>query len=134
MKLLFPIFATVALVISQGWSKLQNNAVDSVIPPVAETQMLSDAAQAVMNTPTVPVVSVPFTAPNAVVEVALPVNVQPVSTYAYGNPAGCAATTPLILHLNRCWRMCSLHLEIAIGLRSAASYIFGTVRWTRTWM
>lgn len=94
MKLLFPIFATVALVISQGLSKLQNNAVDSVVPLVTETQTLSDASQDVMNTPAVSMVSAPVTAPNAVVEVALSVNVQPVSTYAYGNPAGCAATTP----------------------------------------
>jgi len=94
MKLLFPIFATFALVISQGLSKLQNNTVDSVIPLVTETQTLPDAAPAVTNTPAAPVVSAPFTAPDVIVEVALPVNVQPVSTYAYGNPAGCAATIP----------------------------------------
>lgn len=90
MKLLFPIFASITLVISQGLTRLQNNAIFSTTPSVTETQ--SSAAPAATFTPETQLNSPAFSTTEIVSEVVLPISVQTTSTYAFGNPAGCAAT------------------------------------------
>ena len=80
MKLLFPIFASIALVISQGLTRLQNNTFfsASALPAVVESQTTS------VNTPSSILQSITSQA-------ALPAVVAQQNTYIYGNPAGCAS-------------------------------------------
>ena len=92
MKLLFPVFASVALVISQGLTQLQNNASISTTPSIPETQTLFSDVPITTPTSETFVKAVSFIPTEVVSDVVLPVNFQPTPAYAFGNPAGCAET------------------------------------------
>jgi hypothetical protein len=86
MKFLFPIFASITLVISQGWFHLQGQTPPAATPVPAEIQTQA------FDTPETQLIPPAFIPTEIVSNVALPINVQPTSTYAFGNPAGCATT------------------------------------------
>lgn len=92
MKFLFPIFASIALIISQGLMRLQNNPSLSATPAVVETQTL--IVDAPLTTPvSETAINEMSLIPTAVVsDVVLAVNVEQTPAYAFGNPAGCAET------------------------------------------
>ena len=91
MKFLFPVFASLALFMSQGFTQLKNNAVISTTPTVAETQTLSVDVPVITSTPETIVNSVPPLPTEIVADVVFTVNIQQTPAYAFGNPAGCAA-------------------------------------------
>ncbi|MEP6895353.1 MAG: LysM domain-containing protein [Chloroflexota bacterium] len=91
MKLLFPVFASIALVISQGLIRLQNNATPSVTPSVTGAQIIPVDIPVISSTSKSVTDAAPFTPTEIVSNAALPVNVQQQPAYFFGNPAGCAS-------------------------------------------
>jgi hypothetical protein len=92
MKFLFPIFTSIALVISQGLVRLQDNAALSAAPAVTETQTF--IVDAPVTTPTSETVNnaIALLPTTVVSDVVFAVNVEQTPAYAFGNPAGCAET------------------------------------------
>ena len=82
MKLLFPVFASIALTISQGLLRFQNSAIFPTTTPVTETQTISVDIPALPSTPEQPSATT--------LDVALPASFEQKPAYAFGNPAGCA--------------------------------------------
>jgi LysM domain-containing protein len=100
MKLLFPIFTSVALVISQGLTRFQNSMFFSATPTATETQARPADVSFVTSTPEAFFETVSLN-PTAVAPAAvLPISIQPTPAHAFGNPAGCAATTSPNLSAN----------------------------------
>jgi len=92
MKFLFPIFTSIALVISQGLMRLQNNTSFSATPTVVETQTLvvdAPVTNPVSETSNNEMSLIPT---EVVSDVVLVVNVEQTPVYVFGNPAGCAET------------------------------------------
>jgi len=94
MKFLFPIFASVAIVISQGFIRFQNSSNLSVTTPVAETQTAPLELPVVSPTPASPIAMVPVVPTETIANAALSANIQQSPAYGFGNPAGCASAAP----------------------------------------
>ena len=92
MKLLFLIFVSVALVISQGLIRLQNNVSFSATPAVIETQPIIVDAPITTPVSETSINEMSLIPTRVVSDVVLAVNVEQTSAYAFGNPAGCAET------------------------------------------
>jgi len=89
MKLLFPIFASLALAIAQGFIHLQNSAIVSVTPAGSEIRALPVDMAVSSPAPELSIVST-----ENISDAALSADPAQPAAYAFGNPAGCAKTTP----------------------------------------
>jgi len=98
MKFLFPVFSILVLTLSQGLLRFQNSANTIAAPSAAVTQTL--AADLPVALP-ISESSIAAAAAATPTENALSVNVSQTSSYAYGNPAGCANTRPSDLTANQ---------------------------------
>ena len=94
MKLLFPIFASITLVISQGLIRLQNSTVFSTTPTTVEVQTIPVNIPRTSSTSKVSVSLASFIPNQILLDTTITANVQQISAYAFGNPAGCANTIP----------------------------------------
>ena len=102
MKFLFPIFATIAMVVSQGLIRLQNNAIFSTTPAMTQIQTISSDLQVTTaSTPKSSINVAPAVPLEMVSSAAFPVNVEQKPAYAFGNPAGCASAASPELTANQ---------------------------------
>jgi hypothetical protein len=94
MKFLFPILASVAIVLSQGFIRLQNSSSLATTTPVVETQTVPVELPVTSPTLESPIEIAPVVPTESISNAVLSANIQPSSTHAFGNPAGCASVVP----------------------------------------